>query len=247
MQNVQFCPKCGTSIQPGFMFCASCGFSLSTIRDAAPEITPVESAAPVQNKPMAAEAPKTVTPAKTKTSPITPRVQLLIILFLLAGVGFWIWYNETQNKGSSGKENDFTQKQNGNTGPDDHTIPPVTNSTDLQLNDFAGVWRIYESSDSKQHNVTTDDPKEDLFIDVVNGTLDMYPREEKGKEHSAIFTCNEVVGNTINCKGTSKEDDEVFSLKLEMQSSKNELWITITPTLTETMILKARRTAGTNP
>ncbi len=240
MQSVQFCPKCGTSIQPDFIFCVSCGFALSTVRNVTPENTSVESAAPVQNTPMAAEAPKTVTSAKAKVSPITPRVQLLIIILLLAGAGFWIWYNETQNKNSSATGNDLTKKKSGYTGREDHTIPSF-----VKLKEFAGVWRIYESSDARQDHAKPDDPKDDLFIDVVNGTLDIYPREEKDREHSATFTCNEVVGNTISCKGISKEDDEVVSLKLEMQSSKNELWITITPnTLTETMIVKARRVAG---
>ena len=240
MQNVQFCPKCGTSIQPDFMFCVSCGFSVSTIRNVVPENTSVESAATVQNKLLAAEAHKTIVPAKAKASPITPRIQLIIIILLLAGVGFWIWYNETYNKDSLGKEND--RMQNGNTGQYDHTIPPVTNLTDVQLKDFAGIWRVYETSESRQDNPRLDNPKEDLFIDVVNGNLDMYPREEKDKEHSVTFACNEIVGNTINCKGRSKDDEESFSLKLEMQPSKNELWITITPnTLTETVIAKARR------
>ena len=112
----------------------------------------------------------------------------------------------------------------------------------IKAEDFAGVWRVYKSNDSIENKVRLGNPEDDLFIEVNNGDFTIYPRNEKDKEHSAEFSCNEVVGNTITCNGKSRTDDSSFKLKLEMNSSKNEITITIIPNeATEMMILQARR------
>jgi len=245
MQDLSFCPKCGTALQPGFQFCASCGFALSTIKQADPgDMTPVtpsqqmtsqEKVSPVPNKPVA---------AATQTPLFSPQVHLAIIILIFAGIGAWIWSMESSKHKKAADSIAVLPDQPGNTTTQDNKdIPTLTiPSTYLKAEDFAGVWRAYEANNSEENDIRIGNPEDDLFIEVTNGNFVMYPRNEKGKEYSAVFTCNEVAGNSITCKGKSRADDSSFTIQLEMQSSKNEMTITIIPDeATEKMILKTRR------
>lgn len=241
MPDTLFCPKCGTSNQPDFMFCTSCGFALSTISKRTPENTSSEKTpppytAPVQNKPAAVAAPAKAASSLPRWAPA------VIVIVVLAGIGFLIWNNEqSKNKNPSGKGSGLTQNENGT--QDNNDISAITNPPGkIQVEDFAGVWRVYDSNDPERKKIKLGDPKDDLFIEVSNGQPTIYPRNELDKERSTDIDCNEVVGNTINCKAKNKEDGLAFSLKLELASSKNEMTITIIPEeATETLIIKARR------
>ena len=70
----------------------------------------------------------------------------------------------------------------------------------------------------------------------------MYSRKENDEEDMADVTCNEVVGNTINCTVKNKGEDSSFSLKMEMEDSKNGIMITVTENgAAENLVLKASR------
>ncbi len=242
MPDSIFCPKCGTPNRPDFKFCTSCGFDLSNISKGAaentnPEKTPPPYTAPVQNQPAAVAAP-------AKAAPGMPRwLPAVIVIVVLAGIGFLILNNEqSKNKNLSGKDSGLTQKDNGTQG--DHDIPDITDlSGKIKLKDFAGVWRAYESSDPEKARL--DDPKDDLFIEVSNGRLNMYPRSELDEEDRSLnVTCDELVGNTINCLLKSKEnpDGSTASIKLELHSSKNEITFTIiSGPSEEKLVVKARK------
>jgi hypothetical protein len=236
MQDSIFCPKCGTSNHNDFKFCTSCGFDLSTIGKVAPENTGTEKTpppytAPVQTKPAPVAAP-------AKAASAMPRwVAPVIIIVVLAGIGFLIWNNEQ----SKNKNPGLTQNDNGI--KDGHDISIITDQAKIKLKDFAGVWRAYESSDPGEK---LGDSKDDLFIEVSNGRVTMYARDELDEEDRKMdITCDELVGNAISCMMKSKGNPEgsTATMKLELQPSKNDMTVTITQSQSseEKLIVKARR------
>lgn len=261
MANVSYCPKCGAAVKPEFEFCTSCGFALSAARDgstgtnipeqpvpvtpAAPA-TPVPAATPVT--PIPTVQPTTVSPVLAASRPagaplFSRQVHIIIIAVILAGLGVWIWSMEKDNgKHAGGIDSLVTGQDKDNTGQDDTNPPIVEKTVRLKAEDFAGTWRAYETNNPEETGDELGKPENDLFIEVSNGHFSMYPRSEQGKEHSAEFTCGEVSGNLITCSGYSKDDEENFTLKLEMGESKDILTLTISPEKpTEIMILKMRR------
>jgi len=259
MQDLSFCPKCGAPIQPDFQFCTSCGLALSKIKEADPvntnplpatgesqQMTSQKTSIPVQSTTVAPVSPGTVAPVNPGTAaPLFSRqVHLGIILVLFAGVGVWIWTMENaKHKSSYSHTTELPVGEQETPSKDDNNKPSITMpSAYLKAADFAGTWRAYEANNSEQNEVRLGNPDDDLFIEFNNGQFVLYPRTEKGKEYSAEFNCTEVAGNMITCKGKSKSDNETFTLKMEMQPSKNEMTLTIIPDVeTELMILKLRR------
>lgn len=236
MPDSIFCPKCGTPNQPDFMYCTSCGFALSAISKPGAEKTPPPYTAPGYNQPVAAAAP-------AKAASGMPRwLPAVIVIVVLAAIGFLIVNNE-QSKKKNGSNTGLT---NDNYGQDNtHISDPLKPTDNIKAKDFAGVWRPYESNDQEGDKVKLGDPKDDLFIEVSNGRVAMYSRSEIDEEDRNMdFTCDELVGNTISCIMRNKKhpDEGQASIKLEMQSSKNEMTVTISPqNETEKLIVKVRR------
>lgn len=267
MANVSFCPKCGAAVKPDFEFCTSCGFALSGAREegqngnspqpsqteqsstppasAATPAQPAQSVQPVQ--------PVQATPIPQHTQPLamakpadgpalfSRQVHIIIIALILAGLGAWIWSMESANKkGVNGGDVVINDKDH-NTGGDDK-YPPILEKNKLQASDFAGTWRAYESNNPEETGDELGKPENDLFVEVDNGRFTIYPRNEIGKEPSAQFTCGEVSGNLVTCSGYSKDDEDTFTLKMELEDSKDVMTMTIIMNqATETMILKLRR------
>ncbi len=241
MSDTIYCPKCGTANQADFMFCTSCGFALSTIgksttQNTVSEKTPPPYIAPVQNIPVAAASPD-----KTRKA-LPPWAAPVIVIVVLAGIGFLIWNNE-KNKNSTGKETGMKDLQKDYDKKDKDNINDFTfQDTRVKARDFAGVWRPYESLTADDKGIKLGDPKDDLFIEYTNGRLNLYPREEQHGERSAEIECGEVIGNMITCQATTRNVEEQYSIKLELHPSKNEMTISITPASEgDGMVVKARR------
>ena len=247
MENFSFCPKCGAAVQPGDQFCTSCGFSLAQLKSTPVEPAPaVAEPVPVLNTPVATP-PTTTTPAieypAQKPVPMLHKVMPFVAVLLFVALGVYSWWDNNRNKDNYTTGTETTTPDTESEEPATNNSSPFTDvSSGIQLKDFAGVWRAYESNDNQENKTELGNPDDDLFIVYKNGTLDIYPREELNKVHSADITCGDVDGNTVNCSGTSKEDNKPFLIKLELQSSKKEMTITITPDEpTELMILKLRK------
>lgn len=256
MTAVSFCPKCGSAVKPEFEFCTTCGFALSGVREGGTgNSTPIpqipEPAAVTPAPPVSAATPVPVAQPAIKTTgsdtrppgvPLFSRqVHIIIIAVILAGLAVWIWSMENQkNKGT--KDTGTIISGPGKQTEELTTLPTVEKENRLQAEDFAGTWRAYETNNPEEDKNELGKPENDLFIEVNNGSFSIYPRNEKDKEHSAEFTCGELTGNTISCSGYSRDEKENFSLKMEMQESKNEMTMTISPEKpTEIMIIKMRR------
>ncbi|MBK8952756.1 MAG: zinc ribbon domain-containing protein [Chitinophagaceae bacterium] len=246
MENFSFCPKCGVAVQPGDQFCTSCGFSLAQLKTPVAEPSPAPEPPPVQStpvvKPAITSTPVTVNTTAT-TTPMLHKVMPFVAVLLFVALGVYSWWDNNRNKDNYTTGTETTTTNTESEEPATNNSTPFTDvSSGIQLKDFAGVWRAYESNNNEENKTELGNPDDDLFIVYKNGTLDIYPREELNKTHSADITCGDVDGNTVNCSGTSKEDNKPFLIKLELQSSKKEMTITITPDEpTELMILKLRK------
>lgn len=246
MQDLLFCPKCGASVLPEDQFCTSCGTSLLQFKNPISEPAPVVTTTPVESKPVAIPlaSPVAKTTAATETPPLHKAMPFVAVL-LFVGLGIWNWLDnkESKNKNSFDTESVRNENEDESSSSENYNKPNITNpGSFISLNDFAGTWRAYEANNNEENDVKIGNPDDDLFIEVKNGGLDIYPRNEIDKERSATITCGQVVGSTISCRGTDKNDGAVFTIKLELQSSKNEMTISIIPDEpTESLILKARR------
>ncbi|MBK6937414.1 MAG: zinc ribbon domain-containing protein [Chitinophagaceae bacterium] len=246
MENFSFCPKCGAAVQPGDQFCTSCGFSLAQLKNPVAEPSPAPEPPPVQNtpvvKPAITSTPVTVNTTAT-TTPMLHKVMPFVAVLLFVALGVYSWWDNNRNKDNYTTGTETTTTNTESEEPATNNSTPFTDvSSGIQLKDFAGVWRAYESNENEENKTELGKPEDDLFIVLKNGTLDIYPREELNKVHSADITCGDVDGNTVSCSGTDKEDNKPFLIKLELQSSKKEMTITITPDEpTELMILKLRK------
>ena len=260
MENFSFCPKCGAAVQPGDQFCTSCGFSLAQLQSTAVEPTPAPEPAPVATTPVATPAPAPVATPVTVSAPTTVnttaspapmlhKVMPFVAVLLFVALGVYSWWDTNRKKDGGTTDTELTtpategnENTDNNETTNNNSTPFTDVSSGIQLKDFAGVWRAYESNNNEENKTELGKPEDDLFIVYKNGNLDIYPREELNKEHSADITCGDVNGNTVSCSGTSKEDNKPFMIKLELQSSKKEMTITITPDEpTELMILKLRK------
>ncbi len=256
MENFSFCPKCGAAVQPGDQFCTSCGFSLAQLQSTAVEPTPVPGPAPVATTPVATPAPAPVAVSAPTTvnttaspAPMLHKVMPFVAVLLFVALGVYSWWDTNRKKDGGTTDTELTtpategnESTDNNESTNNNSTPFTDVSSGIQLKDFAGVWRAYESNNNEENKTELGKPEDDLFIVYKNGNLDIYPREELNKEHSADITCGDVNGNTVSCSGTSKEDNKPFMIKLELQSSKKEMTITITPDEpTELMILKLRK------
>lgn len=260
MANLSFCPKCGAAVKPDFQFCTSCGFALSgaVIGDpgsnnppptqpeqsspaVAAAVTPAVPVQPVQSTPIPQQL-QPLAAAKSADGPVlfSPQVHILIIAIILAGLGAWIWSMETANKKEKQGGDTFITGKDNNGGNDQY--PPLIEKNKLKASDFTGTWRAYESNNPEETGDELGKPENDLFIEVDNGHFTIYPRNEKGKEPSAEFTCGEVSGNRITCSGYSKEEEDSFTLKMELEDSRDLMTMTIIMNeATESMILKLRK------
>jgi hypothetical protein len=233
-----FCPKCGTANQADFKFCISCGFDLSAISKSGPGDTNAEKTPPVYIAPVQSQPVVISTPARAGSA--MPRwVPIAILVVVLAGVGYFIWNNE-QKKKNAGNDTGLMDKKKGNDGQDTAKITePFKPADHIKAKDFEGIWRAYETNANDQEKLG--DPKDDLFVEVHNGRIEIYPRSDKDNEkRSEGMTCDDVVGNTISCLNI--DHGETASIKLELSSSKNELTVTISSGEGgRTRIIKARR------
>jgi hypothetical protein len=254
MQDLLFCPKCGAPIQPEDQFCTSCGASLLPFKQATVESAPVVTTTPVESKPVVQPVAAPLAASVTKTTAVTPapvlhKVLPFIAVLVFVGLGFWSWYEKKESRKKNSFDTESTSSETTRETPstedytNDYNKPTTTNPvSNTTLYDFAGIWRAYEANNNEENDIKIGNPEDDLFIDVKNGSLDIYPRNEIDKERTAFITCNEVIGNTITCRGKEKNEKTGFTIKLELQSSKNEMTITIIPDEpTESLILKARR------
>lgn len=263
MQNLHFCPQCGTSLQVGDLFCPSCGFALSQIQQIAKEPTPEEemseeeillTPSPRRMPTQPVPVPNVSVPNVSVSNVSVPNVSFarrllpLLVVVFIGSVAGWYWWQKQSAPPNIATSDTGTRPAPSSdiansTTPQESTDPllaPPSKSGAIQLDDFVGVWRAYEANDSQEIEVKLGDPETDLFIENHNGKLVLYPRKEKEQTHDANVSCSPLQAATVSCK--VKDNGADFTLKLELQPDKNEMIISEIPDMpSELVILKAKR------
>lgn len=190
-----------------------------------------------------AASPQQVSPAASslqvapKKDNATTIALILAILIIGGSIG---WYLLDKDKKADYPFPGSSQTES--TTPFQSPIPDLSSesSGSSRLQAYVGEWKLLESNETGEWKTEPHDPDDDLFIELTDGQLVMYPRSQPTEKMKPA--CNQPVGPVLSCRLQQSETGKWATITLELSTDGQHLTFSFLPDEeTEKMMVKLER------